>query len=139
VRRILTPRKARACGLFVLLCAGAATAAADWTPVTPDNGIFASYADKSTIARDGAYATMRGMYDFPKGDLTPQGKPLFSSVVEREYDCAARKVRLLAYEDRGGRLGEGHVVDAARRSRPWQDVVEGSVDAAFWRVACGAI
>jgi hypothetical protein len=133
------PRKARCCGLFVLLAAAASTFAADWSPVTPDNGIFASYADKSTITRAGAYATMRGMYDFPKGDLTPQGMPMHSSIVEREYDCAGRKVRLLSYADHAGRLGEGRVVDAARRSRPWQDVVEGGVDEAFWKVACGAI
>lgn len=114
-------------------------APADWTPVTPDNGIFSSWADKATIRRDGAVATMQGMYDFPRGDLTPEGRPMFSSIVEREYDCSARTVRLLAYEDHAGRRGEGRIVDAARRTRPWQEVVEGSVDEAFLKVACGSI
>lgn len=47
-------------------------AQADWTPVAPDNGIYAAYADRATLRRDGPFATMLGMYDFPKGDFTPK-------------------------------------------------------------------
>ena len=103
-----------------------------------DNGIFAAYADRSTIRREGAAAFMRGMYDFRRGDFTPEGHLFHSTTVEREYDCAAKRVRLLAYEDHAQRLGEGTVVGASSLPRRWEDVVDGSVDSAFLAVACAA-
>jgi len=121
-----------------LIAASVTASAADWTPVAPSNGIFSAYADRATITRAGAVATMRGMYDFDRGDLTPEGLRMFSSTVEREYDCAGRRVRLVAYWDHAGHFGEGAVVASARRPRRWEDVVEGSLDDAFWTVACAA-
>jgi len=123
-----------AAGLAALAFAG--PAAADWTPVAQDNGIFAAYADLSTLRVEGAVATMHGLYDFARGDLTPEGQPMYSTKVEREYDCRARRVRLLAYEDHAGRLGEGAVVGASRVPRAWEAIVEGSLDADFWKLAC---
>jgi len=110
-----------------------------WTEVSADNGIFAAYADRSTIRRDGAMARMQGLYDFRRGDFTPQGFPFHSTLVDREYDCSASRVRLLAYEDRAQRFGEGPVVGSDRSSRRWEAIAQGSVDAAFFSVACGAL
>lgn len=110
-----------------------------WTAVAADNGIFSAYADRSSIRRDGAVAYMRGMYDFRRGDFTPQGFPFHSTLVDREYDCSASQVRLLAYEDHAQRFGAGPIVDSARSPRRWEAIAEGSVDAAFFRIACGAI
>lgn len=104
-----------------------------------DNGIFAAYADRSSIRREGPMAFMRGLYDFRRGDFTPQGFPFHSTLVDREYDCSASQVRLLAYEDHAQRLGEGPVVGSDRSPRRWEAIAEGSVDAAFLRIACGAI
>lgn len=111
-------------------------AAADWTQVAPDNGIYAAYADKATIRRDGPYATMRGMYDFPRGDFTPEGARMFSTTVEREYDCREPSVRLVSYADHAERLGRGLVIGRAEARKRWEAVVEGSVDAAYWKIAC---
>jgi len=104
--------------------------------VAPDNGIYAAYADKATIRRDGPYALMRGMYDFPRGDFTPEGARMFSTTVEREYDCREPRVRLVSYADHAERLGRGVVVGRADARRRWEAVVEGSVDAAYWKIAC---
>jgi hypothetical protein len=117
---------------------GSATAA-DWTPVSPDNGIYSSYADRSTIRRNGPIATMAAMYDFPRGDLTPEGMPFRSTTTRREYDCQARKVRLIAYADHAERFGEGPVVSSAQAPRRWEPVVEDSVDATLWKIACEAL
>jgi hypothetical protein len=116
-------------------CAGAV--AADWTPVAPDNGIYAAYADRSTIRRDGAIVRMSGMYDFAKGDFTPEGMPYYSTTTEREYDCQERRVRLIAYADHSQRFGAGAVVTATRGApRRWEAIVEDSLDLAFWKIAC---
>ncbi len=123
----------------MLLFALSGSAAADWTPVAADNGIFAAYADRATIERSGSLVRMQGLYDFAQGDLTPSGASYFSTTVQREYDCSARKVRLIAYADHSERLGAGRVVSSANRPRPWESVVEGGIDDAYWKFACGAI
>lgn len=127
----------RAALLLALAWASAACAAPPWQQVAPDNGIYAAYADPSSLRREGDIAVMRGMYDFQRGDFTPQGIRLYSTTVQREYDCRARRVRLVSYADRAERGGEGAVVAEARGARRWEAVVEGSLDAAYWDIACG--
>jgi hypothetical protein len=130
---------------LLLACLGlfALEARADWTPVGRDNGadssIFAAYADRATVRRDGALSRMQGMYDFPRGDFTPAGRHLYSTIVEREYDCGARKVRLLRYADHAGHGGDGEIVGASNQPRGWEDILEDSLDAAYLKIACEAI
>ncbi|HWA38090.1 MAG TPA: surface-adhesin E family protein [Burkholderiales bacterium] len=112
------------------------TGLAEWTPVAPDNGVYAAYADRATLRRDGPYATMLGLYDFPHGDFTPEGIRMFSTTVEREYDCREPRVRLLRYLDHAEPLGAGKVVTAAEGRRRWEAVVDGSLDLAYWKIAC---
>jgi hypothetical protein len=114
-------------------------ARADWTAVAPENEVYIAYADRATIRREGAVARMQGMYDFPRGDFTPNGRHLFSTIVEREYDCGASRVRLLRYADHAGHGGEGEVVGASDEPRGWEAVLEGSLDAAYLKIACEAI
>ena len=125
--------------LAVLLAAVSSSAVAEWTPVTADNGIYAAYADRATLHREGSVASMRGMYDFPHGDFTPGGLPFSSTVVDREYDCGLHKVRLVGFADHFEHAGEGRVVSASSDPRRWEDVVEDSLDEKYWRIACEAI
>ena len=122
--------------LAAVLALAAPAAGADWTPVAPDNGLYTAYADPSTIHRDGAVATMLGLYDFPRGDFTPEGFALFSTVVEREYDCGQRRVRLMRYADHEQRGGQGRVVSQSSSPRRWEPVVDESLDARYFRIAC---
>jgi hypothetical protein len=115
-------------------CAGAA---ADWTAVGPGDYIASAYADKATIHKSGSMATMSGLYDFRRQDFTPEGKALYSTVVLREYDCGARRVRLLSSIDFAGHMGAGEAVDSSARPGRWEDVVAGALDEAFWTIACG--
>ncbi len=115
-------------------CGGAA---ADWTTVAADNGIYSAYADAATIRRQGDIVSMHGMYDFTRGDSTPDGQGYFSTTVLREYDCRKREVRLISFADHAEHFATGRVVQAAHRPRPWQIIVAGSVDDAFWKLACG--
>lgn len=121
--------------LLALLSAGAA---AEWTAVRGGDYIHTPYADKASIRRQGALARMSGMYDFSRQDFTPDGKGLYSSVVLREYDCDRRRVRLLSSIDFSGHMGAGEAVGTSTRAGRWESIVEGGVDEAYWKVACGA-
>ena len=121
----------------MLLAAISGGAAADWTPVAADNGIYSAYADTSTIRKSGDIVSMQGMYDFMKGDRTPDGQGFFSTTVLREYDCRSRKVRLLSFADHAEPFAAGRVVSAVHRPRAWENIVAQSIDEAFWKVACG--
>jgi hypothetical protein len=121
--------------LVLALLSGAA--AADWTGVGRANEIYSAYADRDSIRRQGSMATMHGLYDFRRQDFTPEGRGLYSTAVLREYDCAGRRVRLLSAIDFSGRMGEGTPVSASDRPGRWEAVLEGGIDIAFLRVACG--
>lgn len=122
----------------LLLALGSAHAAAEWTPVGVANEIYAAYADRESIRRNGNLASMHGLYDFRRQDFTPQGQALYSTAVLREYDCAARAVRLLSSIDFSGHMGEGAAVSTSGAPRRWEQIVAGGIDEAYWNVACAA-
>ena len=124
-----------ALSLFLVLASS--TVLADWTKISSDKDIYSAYADKESIRRNGALVRMAGMYDFKKQDFTPDGKGLYSTVVLREYDCSARRVRLLSAIDFSGPMGAGTPVSTSDRPRRWEDVVAGGVDEPYWNLACG--
>ena len=121
--------------LLLALCSTGA--AAQWTAVGRGDYIHTPYADQSTIRRNGALARMSGMYDFRKQDFTPAGRGLYSTVVLREYDCGERRVRLLSSIDFAGAMATGAVVDSSTRAGRWEGIVAGSLDQAYWNLACG--
>lgn len=121
--------------LALALAAGAAVA--EWTAVGQPNEIYSAFADRQTIRRSGAMASMHGLYDFRRQDFTPEGRGLYSTAVLREYDCAGRRVRLLSSIDFSGHMGEGEAVSNSTRIGRWEGIVEGGIDEAYWNVACG--
>ena len=126
-------------GTFSLLLAlSSGGAAAEWTALGQANEIFAAYADPASIRRQGDVARMHGLYDFRRQDFTPDGKALFSTVVLREYDCGARRVRLLSAIDFSGHMGAGDAVSTSDRQRRWEEIVAGGIDERYWNIACNA-
>ena len=122
-------------GILSLVLAG--TALADWTKISTDGDIYSAFADKDSIRRNGSSVTMVGLYDFRKQDFTPTGRGLYSTVVLREYDCRERRVRLMSSIDFSGQMGSGEPVDTSNSVRRWEPVVEGGIDEAYWKFACG--
>jgi len=127
---------ARWFSLALVLVSGAASA--DWTPVGKANEIYAAFADKDTLRRNGSMATMQGLYDFRRQDFTPEGRGLYSTAVLREYDCAGRRVRLLSAIDFSGPMGAGAPVSTSNEPRRWEEILAGGIDDEFWQTACGA-
>jgi hypothetical protein len=121
--------------LALAFCSGAASA--EWTALGGGDNIHVPYADKASIRALGANVSMAGLYDFRRGDLTPEGRPFLSTVVLREYDCRSRQVRLLSYIDFSDHMGTGSAVTSVKRTGRWEQIVEGALDEAYWRVACG--
>ena len=103
------------------------------------NEIYSAYADRDSIRRQGSVATMHGLYDFRRQDFTPEGRGLYSTAVLREYDCAARRVRLLSSIDFSDRMGGGTAVSTSDTPGRWEPVLKGGIDDAYWTVACGAL
>jgi len=124
-------------GILSCLAFFSCNALAEWTAVGTANRIYSAFADKDSIRRNGSSVTMVGLYDFPRQDFTPTGKPLFSTVVLREYDCEARRVRLMSSIDFSGHMGSGEPVDTSNSVRRWEPVVEGGIDELYWKFACG--
>ena len=123
-----------ACCLALL---GVGGAAAGWTAVGGDGSVYTAYADRDTIRRNGGKASMTGLYDFKRGDRTPEGKGYFSTTVLREYDCDARAVRLLSHIDFSAQMGGGDAVAMSSRPGRWEPIVRGALDEAYWVIACG--
>ena len=110
--------------------------AAEWSAVGKPDAIYAAYADKASIRRNGAIVSMHGLYDFRRQDFTPEGFGLHSTVVLREYDCDDRRVRLLFAIDFSGHMGEGTAVSTNARTGRWEAVVADGIDEQYWLVAC---
>lgn len=123
-------------GLIPVLALQSFDLAADWSGVGRANEIYSAYADRGSIRRQGSLATMHGLYDFRRQDFTPEGRGLHSTVVLREYDCAARRVRLISSIDFSGHMGEGAAVSTSSRPGRWEPVLAGGIDDAYLRVAC---
>jgi hypothetical protein len=124
-------------GILSCLALFSGNAFAEWTAVGMANNIYAAFADKDSIRRNGSTASMHGLYDFKRQDFTPEGRGLYSTAVLREYDCEGRRVRLMSSIDFSGHMGEGEAVSTSNRVGRWEAVVEGSLDEAYWKFACG--
>lgn len=124
---------------LTLVCAlFCGSAAADWSLVGGNQTIYSAYADRESVRRSGDSAQMLGLYDFLMADVAVDGQPHESTVVLREYDCRQQRVRLLAFVDYAGHMGAGKVISRAGAPAPerWEPVLPGTIDEAFWQLAC---
>ena len=124
-----------AAALALLACG---TVRAEWLMLGAEEGIYSAYGDPDTISRVDGKVRMQGLYDFPNGDFTPDGRELHSTRVTREYDCDARRVRLLGHVDHAGHMSEGAAVAIGVEPGRWESVIAASLDERFWNMACRA-
>ncbi|MBX3334502.1 MAG: hypothetical protein KF876_10270 [Nitrospira sp.] len=102
------------------------------------------YVDPSTIRRDGALVTLWQLTDYkvmqgnaPFGPFMMSPHRFFSTKSHKEFDCANKRVRLLASSEHSQHMGSGiqHAVAVAQGSG--LPVEPGSINEALWNVACG--
>jgi len=132
-------RNARAAAIMAALALFASgTVRAEWLLLGVEDGIYSAYGDPDTIRRVDGKVRMQGLYDFPHGDFTPDGRVVQSTRVTREYDCEGRRVRLLGHVDHAGRMSAGAAVGIGTEPSRWESVTEASMDERFWNMACRA-
>ena len=126
--------------LLTFLFLSSVPAYAEWVAVEKNYllpGIQTVYVDPNTIRRDGNLVTMWQLIDFKtmQGGRSPSR---FSSTkIQKQFDCAEARTRLLRVTDFWGNMGTGEPADALVEKGNWVRVEPDSMDHALWEVACG--
>ena len=133
--------------LLTLLALSSAPAYAEWVAVEKDYlspGRQTVYVDADTILREGDLVTMWQLIDFKwmQGNqgIAPLGfgpHRFFSTKTYKQFDCAGKRLRLLAFTEFSGRMGTGMPADGYVDNGNWIRVEPESINHALWEVACG--
>lgn len=125
--------------LIILLLLSGGPAYAEWMLVEKNNDqveVMAVYADPDTIRRKGDLVTMWTLHDFKTMQTSPSSSYL-STKVQRQFDCAKPRTRLLAFTEFSGNMGTGNVgFSDSPAEDSWIPVEPGSINQALWEVAC---
>ncbi len=125
--------------VFPMLSSGPAYA--EWVVVEKDYlmpGLQTVYVDPNTIHREGNLVTMRQLIDFKwmqGGVRTPTR--FMSTETTKQFDCAAKRVRLLAFTEFSRLMGTGIRNDGLVDKGNWIPVEPESISQALREVACG--
>ena len=95
------------------------------------------YVDPDSIRREGNLVTMWQLIDFKtmQGNRSP-GRFL-STKTHKEFDCAEKRLRLLAFTEFSRHMGTGIPADGYVDTGNWLPVEPESINQALWEVACG--
>ncbi len=113
---------------------------AEWVAVekkfqTPDRQTV--YIDPATIRRDGNLVTLVIIIDWTWMQGNYVGTPRFlSTTTHRQFDCAAKRLRLLAFTEYYGRMATSSAAAAYVDQDNWLSVEPESLNHALWEIAC---
>ena len=125
--------------LITLLVLSSVPAHAEWVAIEKQYqspGRQTVYVDPDTIRREGHRVTLEQLIDFKtmQGGRSPTR---FSSTkIEKEFDCADKRFRVLALTDFWGNMGAGEPAGAYVDGFNWVPVEPESLNHALWKVAC---
>jgi hypothetical protein len=127
--------------LITLLLLSTAPVNAEWVAVERDYlvpGLQTVYVDSDTIRREGRLVTMRQLIDFKWMQGSARGPTRFlSTETHKQFDCAEKRLRLLAFSEFSHRLATGIRADGYVDTGRWIPVEPESMNQALWEVACG--
>jgi hypothetical protein len=127
--------------LISLLVLSNGSVHAEWVAVEKDYlspGRQTVYIDPDSIRRDGNLVTLWQLIDFKWMEGSARGPARFMSTkTYKQFDCAGRRVRLLAFTEFSHSMGTGIPVDGHVDSGLWMPVEPDSMNHALWEVACG--
>jgi hypothetical protein len=127
--------------LSTLLFLSSASAYAEWVAVEKDYllpGLQTVYVDPESIRREGNLVTMWQLIDFKWMQGNPRGPTRFlSTKTQKQFDCAKKRVRLLAYTEFSQGMGTGMPCDGYVDKNNWLPVEAESMSYALWEAACG--
>ena len=128
-------------GLITLLFLSTTPVNAEWVAVERDYlvpGLQTVYVDSDSIRREGSLVTMRQLIDFKWMQGSARGPTRFlSTETHKQFDCAEKRLRLLAFTEFSHRLATGIRADGYVDTGRWIPVEPDSINQALWEVACG--
>ena len=124
--------------LITLLVLSHGPVYAEWVAVENNYlpGKQTVYVDPDTIRREGNLVTMVILIDWywMQGNRSPSR--FYSTKLKRQFDCAAKRVRRLAFTYFYGRMGTGVPVAGYETEGHWYLVEPESLNQPLWEVAC---
>ena len=127
--------------LITLLVLSSGPVYAEWVAVEKNYllpGLQTVYVDPDTIRREGNLVTMVILIDWKWMQGNPKGTPRFlSTKTQKQFDCAAKRLRLLAFTEFSRRMGTGIPANGYVDKDNWLPVEPDSINQALWEVACG--
>ena len=127
--------------LITLLVLSSGSVNAEWVAVErryPVPGLQTLYIEPETIRREGSLVTLWQLLDFKWMQGNARGPSRFlSTKTHKEFDCAGKRLRLLAFTEFSRQMGSGIPVDGYVDTGNWLPVEPESINRALWEVACG--
>ena len=123
--------------LLLVVLASAAPAWAQWTQIGGDDAKALTYADPGTIRRQDHVATMAILVDFKNPQRAPYGPEYLSQKMQQEFDCDARRTKVLERASYAGQMGAEDMVAMHEQAEDWTAVTAGSAAEELWTIACG--
>jgi len=130
--------------LLVLSCA---PAYAGWAAVEKDYldpGRQTVYIDPDTVSREENLVTIRQLTDYKWmqgnagfGSFMMGSHRFLSTITRKQFDCAAQRVRLLAFTEFSRHMGTGISANGYVDQDAWLPVEPESINRALWELACG--
>jgi hypothetical protein len=127
--------------LITLLVLSGVPAYAEWVAVEKDYllpGLQTVYVDPDTVSREGNLVMMWQLVDFKWAQGNGRGAHRFlSTMTHKQFDCAEKRLRFLAFTEFSRRMGTGIRADGYVDKGNWLSVEPESINHALWEVACG--
>jgi len=136
--RGMTMRRWLLTGMIALML-GAGGAHAEWAKIGVSRkagDAFTLYVDPATVQRNGNLARMWDLRDFSQPQ-TIDGQAYLSEKTQVEFDCEAKKARILATIDCAARMCAGRIVYSDADSSEWNVVGANTLGELEWKAACG--
>jgi len=126
--------------LITLLVMSSGPVYAEWVAVEKTYrlpGIQTLYVDPDTIRREGNLVTLWQLIDFKtmQGGRSPCR--FFSTKTHKQFDCAEKRLRLLAFTEFSRHMGTGIPANGYVDKDNWIPVEPDSTSQALWEIACG--
>ena len=126
--------------VVLVLLLGVAGARAEWLKAGVSNNTgdaFTLYLDPATLQRTGNRAKMWSLHDF-KEPQSIDGRLYLSEKTQLEFDCEAKKVRILATIDCALKMCAGEIVYSDGDATDWATVAANTLGETAWKVVCAA-
>lgn len=123
------------CLCCVLFLFHALAAQAGWTELAADQ-VAREYVNLDTVSQEGNIISMWNMSDFHALQPVGNGRMYQSSRVLQQYDCIAKKKRIVTLIHYADAMGKGQLVFYDKTPSEWRDVAAGSLGEIHYNAAC---